>query len=104
MQLHDLLDHGEPEPAAAVLPARGIRLPEALPDLVLILRCDAGTVVRDAEHSFAVRVFVQRDAHPHLLPAVFIGVLQQIDDHARHQSRVARRLNIGLDVQLHFCV
>ncbi len=50
MQLHDVANDGEPEPEPAVLPGgRAVGLAEALEDDGQKLRCDAVSVVLDAD-------------------------------------------------------
>ena len=87
VELGDLLHHGKTQAAAAVLPPGGVGLPEALPHLVQVLRGDADAVVGDAQLRAVVGAFQpQADVAP--LPAVFVGVLQQVVDHPGDQRRV----------------
>ena len=45
---------------------------------------------------------MQRDADMRVAAAVLVGVLQEVDYHARHKPRVEARLDSGLDVRGQF--
>ena len=82
MEKYNLADHGQAQAGAGL--AGGIYLVEALPDFVQVLCRDADAVIlhrKDGEKAaFPGSLAGQADTDMAVLPAIFAGIFQEIDD------------------------
>src|SRR6266568_5567479 len=80
VRLHDVFDDGKAEAGAARLArARAVYAVKSLEDAVLRLGGNSGAVVLDPELDLLARDRFSADAHTAFVPAIFDGVLDQVE-------------------------
>ena len=96
MEIHDLANHGKAQSQTGTAFPGGIYLIKPLPDSVLFLRRNADAVVLHGQDGFLF-LCGQRQTDVPVFPAVFSGVVQQVNDDPGDEEGIKQTCNAVLN-------